>query len=118
MEFRIKRVYEEPEVADGTRVLVDRLWPRGLSKEKARVDLWPKELAPSDELRKRFHEDGDFNTFEKDYRAGIDPEDLDRLLNRLEGERVTLLFASKDEKENNAQVLKKMLMEKSGQQNR
>jgi uncharacterized protein YeaO (DUF488 family) len=52
--LRVKRVYEEPEEVDGERILVDRLWPRGLSKEKARIDLWRKDLAPSDELRRRF----------------------------------------------------------------
>ncbi|MDA8353876.1 MAG: DUF488 family protein [Firmicutes bacterium] len=114
MKIRTKRVYEPPSDDDGIRVLVDRLWPRGLSKEKARIDLWAKALAPSSSLRKRFHQDQDYDAFQRDYRDEIDPEELDRLMGQVEGEPVvTLLFASKNKWENNAQVLKQLMQEKS-----
>jgi uncharacterized protein YeaO (DUF488 family) len=103
-----KRVYEKAATDDGFRVLVDRLWPRGLTKEKARVDLWMKEIAPSDALRKWFHhEDGNWREFEKRYRAELKTKkEFIGELRRLEKEhgKVTLLFGSKDEKQNQAVV--------------
>jgi uncharacterized protein YeaO (DUF488 family) len=108
-----KRVYEKPAKADGFRVLVDRLWPRGLTKEKANVDLWMKEIAPSDELRKWFHhEERSWSEFEKKYKAELAKKKA--LLSELNGlvkkhGTVTLLFGSKDEKENQAVVLAEML---------
>lgn len=73
MEIRLKRVYDEAAPGDGFRVLVDRLWPRGLSKERAAVDLWAKDVAPSTELRKAFHHDGmSWEDFEAAYRAELD----------------------------------------------
>lgn len=111
--IQTKRVYEKPAKTDGFRVLVDRLWPRGLTKEKAKVDLWMKEIAPSDELRKWFHhEEGSWGEFEKKYKAELakKKEQL-KELEKLGKEKgtVTLLFGSKDEKQNQAVVLAEML---------
>ncbi len=111
----VKRVYEEPARADGTRVLVDRLWPRGLSKARAAVDKWLRDLAPSDALRKWFHARPDgWTIFRKRYLKELArPEsaealgELYRLANRRK--RLTLLFASRNEERNNATVLKDLL---------
>ncbi|MGB2633100.1 MAG: DUF488 domain-containing protein [Candidatus Acidiferrum sp.] len=111
--IRTKRVYEKPAKDDGFRVLVDRLWPRGLTKEKAHVDLWMKEIGPSDELRKWFHhEEGSWSEFEKKYKSELTKKkellgEL-RKLQRGHG-TVTLLYGSKDEKQNQAVVLAAML---------
>ena len=110
--IKTKRVYEEAAKEDGYRVLVDRLWPRGLTKEKARVDLWMKEIAPSDELRKWFHATEKWAEFEKKYRAELaNKKELFAEIKRLEKEHgtVTLLFGRKDEKQNQAAVLVGML---------
>ncbi len=108
-----KRVYGKPAKTDGFRVLVDRLWPRGLTKEKAQVDLWMKEIAPSDELRKWFHhEEGSWDEFEKRYKAELAKKKAPlRELQKLAKEhgRVTLLFGSKDERHNQAVVLAETL---------
>lgn len=108
-----KRVYENPSKEDGFRVLVDRLWPRGLAKEKAHVDLWMKEIAPSDELRKWFHhEEHDWNEFAKRYKAELGgKKELISELKKLGKEHgtVTLLFGSKDEKQNQAVILANLL---------
>jgi uncharacterized protein YeaO (DUF488 family) len=108
-----KRVYDKPAKQDGFRVLVDRLWPRGLTKEKAHVDLWMKEIGPSDALRKWFHhEDSNWGEFVKRYKGELKQkkELLDELkrLSR-EHETVTLLYGSKDEKQNQAVVLGELL---------
>jgi uncharacterized protein YeaO (DUF488 family) len=111
----VKRVYEKPARADGTRVLVDRLWPRGLSKDRAAVDKWLRDLAPSDTLRKWFHARPEaWLVFRKRYLKELaHPEsapaldELYRLANRRK--RLTLLFASKNENHNNAVVLKDLL---------
>jgi len=114
--IQTKRLYEKPAKDDGYRVLVDRLWPRGLTKEKARVDLWMKEIAPSDELRKWFHhEDKNWGEFVKRYKKELTKKK--ELLHELQklGEKektVTLLFGSKDEKQNQAVVLAEMLNKK------
>ena len=109
----VKRVYEPLSRADGTRVLVDRLWPRGLTKEKAHVDLWMKEIAPSDELRKWFHhEERNWSEFVKRYKTELGKKkELLGELKRQEKEHgtVTLLFGSKDEKKNQAVVLANIL---------
>ena len=110
--IRIKRVYAEPAADDGLRLLVDRLWPRGLSKEKARLDDWLKELAPSDELRKWFgHNPARWEEFRERYRQELAgrPEALARLRALAARETVTLLFAAHDEAHNNAVVLKELL---------
>lgn len=111
--MQIKRAYEKPAKQDGFRVLVDRLWPRGLTKEKAHVDLWMKEIAPSDELRKWFHhEDQNWGEFAKKYRAELaKKKELLGELKKLEKEHgtVTLLYGSKDEKQNQAVVLAELV---------
>ena len=109
---RSRRVYEEPMAEDGTRILVDRLWPRGIAKEKARIDEWLKEIAPSDELRKWFgHDPARWEEFRERYRRELDAkaELLDQLRGLTKKGTVTLLFAAKDEEHNNAIVLKEMI---------
>ena len=113
-QLRIKRVYKPPDDRDGVRVLVDRLWPRGLSREKARIDLWLKEIAPSDALRRRFHDDpGGWEDFKTAYYAELEREPAQwavrDLLERLTREPVTLLFAARDETRNNAVALKEWI---------
>ena len=111
--IQVKRVYEEAAKGDGYRILVDRLWPRGLTKEKAHVDQWMKEIAPSDALRKWYgHEPEKWPEFEKRYRTELtEKKELFTEIKRLEKEhgKVTLLFGRKDEKQNQAVVLAKML---------
>jgi uncharacterized protein YeaO (DUF488 family) len=101
LEVRVRRIYDEPTRGDGTRVLVDRVWPRGLSKEKARIDKWCKEVAPSTELRRWYgHEPERFAEFSRRYRAELDdPERATALahLRRLaEAQTMTVLTATKD----------------------
>jgi uncharacterized protein YeaO (DUF488 family) len=115
MPITLKRVYERPSLRDGYRVLVDRLWPRGLSKDAVKVNLWLKEIAPSDELRKWFHERRtQWPAFRERYIEELaEPEKNSALeqLHELAGKRkaITLLFASKDVEHNNAVVLKELL---------
>jgi|SRR5579885_278606 uncharacterized protein YeaO (DUF488 family) len=113
--FRVKRVYEPAGKEDGWRVLVDRLWPRGLAKEKARVDEWVKEIAPSEALRKMFHHEAlAWPAFEKRYRAELAKKSKElSALKKMEKEHgtVTLLFGAKDEKRNQAVVLAEILKE-------
>jgi uncharacterized protein YeaO (DUF488 family) len=115
--LRIKRVYNPPNSGDGGRVLVDRLWPRGLSRERARIDMWLKEIAPSDALRRRFHgnpaawEDFKAAYFAELQQPPAQPAIRD-LLERLSREPVTLLFAARDETRNNAVALKEWLEER------
>ena len=108
---RLKRVYETPAEADGMRVLVDRLWPRGLSKEKAAVDLWLKDVAPSDALRREFHAHPErFDAFRKAYVDELQGNEAFAELRALARKRkLTLLFAAKDEARNNAVVLRDLL---------
>ena len=107
--IRIKRVYEKPAKEDGYRILVDRLWPRGLTKERAKVDLWMKEIAPSDALRKWFgHEPEKWAAFAKRYREELGgKKDLLKEVKRLQREQgtVTLLYGRKDEKQNQAVLI-------------
>lgn len=108
--FRVRRVYDPPEPADGVRVLVDRLWPRGLSKDAAAVDEWPKSLTPSGELRKWLHADGDrYAEFSRRYRAELAaPElrtDLAHLHDLASSGPVTLLTAVKDPDHSHVPVL-------------
>lgn len=111
--IQTKRVYEQPAKGDGFRVLVDRLWPRGLTKEKAKVDFWMKEIAPSDDLRIWFHhEEGSWGEFEKRYKLELaKKKTLLSELKKLVKEQgtVTLLFGSKNEKQNQAVVLANVL---------
>jgi uncharacterized protein YeaO (DUF488 family) len=113
-KLRIKRVYQPPQPEDGARILVDRLWPRGLSRERARVDLWLKEIAPSTTLRRRFHGDpGGWEEFRTAYYAELEEPAAQTavrsLLDQLRREPVTLLFAARDEARNNAVALKEWL---------
>ena len=107
--FVIKRVYEDPGDDDGWRVLVDRLWPRGISKEQARLDLWLKEIAPSPPLRKDFgHKEEKFDDFRRAYETelrGNPAVDTLRKLGR-QHPRVTLLYGAKDPQVNHARVLR------------
>ena len=108
MPFRLKRVYDPPSPRDGMRVLVDRLWPRGLSKAEARLDLWLREVAPSDALRKRFHHDpSEWKSFKAAYFRELqrNQETVEQL--RRAGRRrvVTLLYAARDQTHNNAVAL-------------
>ena len=110
---RIKRVYVKAEREDGWRVLVDRLWPRGMKKEAAKVDLWMKDVAPSDALRKSFcHELKKWPDFQKRYQAELKTkQDLLAQLKKSEKEHgtLTLLFGAKDEEHNQAVVLAQVL---------
>ena len=108
---RARRVYEPPAEDDGLRVLVDRLWPRGLSKAKARVDEWLKEIAPSPELRKRFHEHPErWDDFRKAYlaEAHANPA-LPGLRSLARKQRITLLYGYHDEVHNHAVLLRELL---------
>jgi uncharacterized protein YeaO (DUF488 family) len=112
--LRIKRIYEPTDAADGFRVLVDRLWPRGLARERAKIDLWLKEIAPSDTLRRRFHGDPSaWDHFKTAYYAELEQAPaqsaVHELLDRLTRGPITLLFAARDESRNNAVALKEWL---------
>ena len=112
MNIRIKRVYEQPDKDDGVRILVDRLWPRGLTKEKAAVDLWLKEIAPSTELRKWFgHDPNKWRSFRRRYETEIrHNDDLIKLLKQKARKgTVTLVYGARDEEHNEALVLKQFL---------
>jgi uncharacterized protein YeaO (DUF488 family) len=112
MKLKIKRVYEEPANDDGRRILVDRLWPRGLSKEKARVDLWLKDVAPSTELRKWFaHDPAKWAQFKTRYRAELkhEAEQIESLKQAIGRGPATLLYGAKDEQHNDAVVLLEFL---------
>lgn len=112
MAVRIKRIYEEPLSTDGYRVLVDRIWPRGVSKEKAHLDEWLKEIAPTTELRKWFdHEEAKWVEFQKRYRAELDANPEVATIRRLLSEHdvVTLLFSARHEDENQAVALRDYL---------
>lgn len=115
---RLKRIYLPPAADDGTRVLVDRLWPRGLSKEAAAVDLWLKDVAPSDGLRRWFHHQvALWSEFEARYRAELAAPErvaaLDRLAALVAAGPVTLLYGAKDEVHNQARVLAALLAERA-----
>ncbi|WEO99283.1 DUF488 family protein [Streptomyces sp. FXJ1.172] len=113
MSVRVRRIYDEPESDDGRRVLVDRLWPRGISKDEAHVDEWPKELTPSSELRKWFHGGGAYEEFRHRYEtelaAPAAAELLDGLRKAARKGRMTLLTASKTPERSHAQVLLDLL---------
>jgi len=110
--IRSKRVYEEPAKEDGFRILVERLWPRGLTKERTAVDLWLRDVAPSPELRKWFaHDSPKWEEFCKRYWAELErKQDLINLLERKSKEgNITLVYAARDEKHNSAVALKMFL---------
>lgn len=120
MDIRIKRVYENASPEDGYRVLIDRLWPRGVSKVDARLDEWAKDVAPSPDLRKEWHSDPDgndpdhFAAFASDYRKellGDSKEAFDKLLEAAdEHQPLTLLYGARDPKINHAVVLRDLLI--------
>jgi uncharacterized protein YeaO (DUF488 family) len=114
MAVEIKRAYEDPSPADGQRVLVDRLWPRGMSKEDARIDHWLKQLAPSTALRKWYHLTGNWDLFKKRYFKELSTleasAELEALYSLIEKHaRVTLIYSSHDREHNNAAALKELL---------
>ncbi len=113
--LRIKRVYLDPSEDDGERILVDRLWPRGLTKAKAKVDLWLKEVAPSNQLRKWFAHDPDkWLEFKRRYVAELKATEKPLTLLKQETSRstVTLLYGARDEEHNEAVVLLELLRRK------
>ena len=111
----LKRAYDEPAASDGTRVLVERLWPRGLSKERAHIDLWLKDVAPSTELRQWFHHDPQkFPEFRRRYQAELQSEGAQEALTKLRAiakqGQLTLVFAAHDAAYSNAVVLRDLLL--------
>ena len=114
LAIKIERIYDNPRGNSGFRILIDRLWPRGLKKDKTKIDLWQKDIAPTDSLRKWFgHEEKKWNEFKRRYFKELDKKKtlIDTILTK---EEVTLLYAAKDEKFNNAVALKEYLEEKMG----
>lgn len=110
--IKLKRAYEPPEKGDGLRVLVDRLWPRGVSKQSAHIDHWLKEIAPSDALRKWFsHDPSKWNEFRKRYVRELEkcPEAVAQLKQHVGKGVTTLVYSAKDEQHNNAVALKEYL---------
>ena len=112
--FRIKRIYEPASKDDGLRVLVDRLWPRGIAKQKAHIDLWLRDLSPSDELRRMVHADpAKWDEFVRAYGRELKQEPAQTALAELRklprSQPVTLLYAARDEAHNNAVALKRWL---------
>jgi uncharacterized protein YeaO (DUF488 family) len=110
--IKLKRAYDKPDAADGLRILVDRLWPRGLTKQRAAVDLWLKDVAPSTELRKWFgHDPAKWKEFQTRYRRELraKKDALDVLNQKSKGHTTTLVYAARDEEHNEALVLKRLL---------
>lgn len=125
MDVRLKRVYEDPADSDGLRVLVDRLWPRGVSKAEAKLDRWDKDVAPSAELRSAWHAEKDphssenFAAFSESYREELSHSPASDALDELvslarDKKRLTLLYGAKDTEVNHAVVLRDALLERSG----
>lgn len=113
VEIRLKRAYEPPSPGDGARVLIDRLWPRGLRKVEAGIDRWLKEIAPSTELRRWFgHDPERWEEFQRRYLAEIagHADLLDELRETARGGRLTLVYSARDERHNDAVVLRDVLM--------
>lgn len=112
MKIQVKRVYEAAGSGDGKRILIDRLWPRGLSRAKAEVDVWMKEIAPSTELRRWYgHDVEKWAEFKKRYHAELDKNSgaVGELISHVEEDGVTLIFGSREERLNNAFALKEYL---------
>ncbi len=112
--IKIKRVYEPPDPSDGRRVLVDRVWPRGVTKEKAHVDEWLKEIGPSTELRKWFgHDPSRWDEFRTRYRAELTQKpELLKLREEARGGTLTLVYSARDTEHNQAVVLQELLEER------
>lgn len=108
MSISLKRVYEKPARDDGMRILVDRVWPRGMKKEESKIDLWLKDIAPSTELRKWFgHDPERWSGFQARYRAELEGSEALAELRKLSRKgKVTLVYGARDEKHNNALVLR------------
>lgn len=116
MAIELRRAYESPDPDDGHRVLVDRLWPRGVSRDALRIDEWTKDLAPSTELRKWFGHDQDrWDEFQDRYRAELDAhsDELDRLAEIAAAGPLTLVFAARDVDHNDAVVLRAVLEDRA-----
>jgi uncharacterized protein YeaO (DUF488 family) len=116
MTIRIKRAYEPPSPRDGARILVDRLWPRGISKEKLKLDAWMKEIAPSNELRKWYqHDEAKWAEFQKRYFKELrqQPELIAELRKRARGHTISLLYSAREQERNNAVALKIYLEKKA-----
>lgn len=117
-EIKLRRAYDEKGKDDGYRILVDRLWPRGLKKEELSYSWWPKDIAPSDELRKSFdHESKKFKSFKKEYKKELEENSLkaefiDKVKKQLKKHNVTLVYGAKDTEHNQAVVLKEWLEQK------
>ncbi|HDR46738.1 MAG TPA: DUF488 domain-containing protein, partial [Geoalkalibacter subterraneus] len=114
-QIRLRRAYDPPGKDDGTRILVDRVWPRGVSKEDLQIDFWAKNIAPSTELRRWFGHDPDkWSEFRRRYFNELDHngEAVEELLSKVEGKRLTLVYGARDEQHNNAVALKEYLSEK------
>lgn len=112
MMIHLKRAYEQPDPADGTRILVDRLWPRGLTKEKAAIDVWLKDVAPSTELRKWFsHDPEKWIGFRGRYQTELEhhPDQIELIKGKAKKGPVTLIYGARDQKHNEAVVLKQFL---------
>jgi uncharacterized protein YeaO (DUF488 family) len=115
MNIQLKRAYEEPSKTDGTRILIDRLWPRGLTKEKAKIDLWLKDIAPSTELRKWFgHDISKWDEFKNRYNNELENNtaSVSQLREHIEKGKVTLVYGAKDKEHNDAVVLAEYLGER------
>jgi DNA-3-methyladenine glycosylase len=113
MNIYVKRIYDSFSIDDGYRILVERLWPRGISREKAKIDLWMKEIAPSAEVRKRFgHVDSNWDDFKRDYTDELksNPE-VSRILSIIQREqKVTLIYSAKNRDHNSAVFLRDYLL--------
>lgn len=112
--IQIKRVYDSPRKSDGLRILVDRLWPRGIKKENLDFDEWPQELAPSSDLRKKFHSENlSYSDFKKEYKKELKKaeahEKVLEIAKVAKRKNVTLLYGAKDTEQNNAVVLKELI---------
>lgn len=112
MTIQLKRAFDPPSKSDGARILVDRLWPRGLTKTKAQIDFWLKEIAPSTELRKWFHgENADWKEFRRRYHAELKDnyDGLELLRSKTRKGVITLIHSSRDREQNHAVILKEIL---------
>ena len=114
--IKLKRIYEKPDENDGIRILIDRLWPRGISKKEANLDYWIKEIAPSHELRKHFKQGNiSFSEFKEKYKKELEVGESKASFERLKKmtndakQPITLLYAAKDKEKNNAQVIMQMI---------
>jgi uncharacterized protein YeaO (DUF488 family) len=114
--IHLKRAYDEAAPEDGLRILVERLWPRGLTKDRARIDLWMKDISPSPELRKWYgHDPAKWTEFQKRYRAELDnsKETVEELREKCRSGTVTFVYAARDEERNSALILKKFLEDRA-----